>query len=234
MPPRRPTTPHAGAAKARAGGSSAARLASGASAGSTTPGRSTTAGGSASGGRAPSRPFPVPVVPPHGGGGSGRPRRPVIRPVTMLSGVLVVLILMIAPYVRPWVSQRSQISEGNQRVRQLQRDVDALADESRRWQDPAYVRAQARERLHFVMPGETGYVVLDDSPATQAKADPRSADAAVPARVADEPWYARVWESVQIAGDPTTEQARSGRPSGPAGASGSAGTSGSAGSIGSR
>jgi hypothetical protein len=128
----------------------------------------------------------------------------------MVAGVLVVLVLLIAPYLRPWVSQRSQISDGDQKVRELQSEVDALADERRRWDDPAYVRAQARERLHFVMPGETGYVVLSDPASSGSKSDPRTADAAVPVRAGDEPWYARVWESVQIAGDPTTEQARSG------------------------
>jgi hypothetical protein len=120
----------------------------------------------------------------------------------MISGVLVVLVLLVAPYVRPWVSQRSQISQGNQQVRNLQQNVDALAEERRRWDDPAYVRAQARERLHFVMPGETGYVVLDDTPSKPVTTDPRSAAAAVPSGVGGQPWYARVWESVQIAGDP--------------------------------
>lgn len=133
--------------------------------------------------------------------------------MTMLSGVLVVLVLLLAPYVRPWVTQRSQIAEGDEQVRELQREVEELTAERRRWNDPAYVRAQARERLHFVMPGETGYVVLDDVNARAwSTPDPRTAAAALPAMGAGTdrgPWYARVWSSVQIAGDPTTEQARS-------------------------
>jgi hypothetical protein len=130
----------------------------------------------------------------------------------MLSGVLVVLVLLLAPYVRPWVTQRSQIAEGDERVRELQHEVEELTAERQRWNDPVYVRAQARERLHYVMPGETGYVVLDDSPRVASTPDPRTAAAALPARSAGTdrgPWYARVWTSVQIAGDPTTEQARS-------------------------
>ncbi len=143
-----------------------------------------------------------------------RSRPPMIRPVTMLSGVVVVLVLLLAPYVRPWVTQRSQLAEGDEQVRELQRQVEELTAERRRWDDPAYVRAQARERLHFVMPGETGYVVLDDAKPTQRTPDPRSAAAALPSTsqgtgTDSGPWYARVWNSVQIAGDPTTEQARS-------------------------
>ena len=34
-----------------------------------------------------------------------------------------------------------------------------------RLQDPAYVTSLIRERLHYVMPGEVGYVVLDTRPA---------------------------------------------------------------------
>jgi hypothetical protein len=131
----------------------------------------------------------------------------------MVSAVLVVLVLLLAPYVRPWVNQRSQIAAGDEQMRRLKQQVAELSAERRRWDDPAYVRAQARERLHFVMPGETGFVVLDDSPAQLASPDPRSATAVLP--VAGSPadtsssWYAKVWSSVRIAGDPTTEQARS-------------------------
>lgn len=62
------------------------------------------------------------------------------------------------------------------------------------------------------MPGETGYVVLDDTP--DARTD-RGSTVALPGtaqKPGSGPWYARVWSSVQIAGDPTTEQARSAPP----------------------
>jgi hypothetical protein len=131
----------------------------------------------------------------------------------MFSAVLVVLVLLLAPYVRPWVNQRSQIAEGDEQMRRLQQEVAGLSAERRRWDDPAYVRAQARERLHLVMPGETGFVVLDDSPASLPVPDPRSAAAVLPAAGSpadtSSSWYAKVWSSVRIAGDPTTEQARS-------------------------
>ena len=138
---------------------------------------------------------------------AGRVRQPVIRPLTMIAGVAVVLVLLLAPYVRPWVAQRSQIADGSRRVQELQREVNALSDERRRWDDPAYVRAQARERLHFVMPGETGYIVLDDSAKSPVLTDPRTAEAAVHGRRGDEPWYSTVWDSIRLAGEePSTGQ----------------------------
>jgi hypothetical protein len=30
-----------------------------------------------------------------------------------------------------------------------------------RWQDPVYIRSQARDRLYYVLPGEVSYLVMD-------------------------------------------------------------------------
>jgi cell division protein FtsB len=129
--------------------------------------------------------------------------------VTAIAGVLVILTLLIAPYLRPWLAQRSEIAAGAARVEALQREVDALTVQNQRWADTAFVKAQARQRLHFVMPGEVGYVVLDDSPKPAKATDPRLASAAVPRRSPSQPWYSTLWQSVKIAGDPATERERS-------------------------
>src|SRR3954468_1690008 len=148
--------------------------------------------------RPPRAPRPRGATPP-------RPtkRMPVVRPVTMISGVLVVLALLIAPYVRPYLAQRSQLADGRQELVRLQREVDALQAERDRWNDPAYVKAQARSRLHMVLPGEVGYVNLQPRSRAAAKADPRSAAAAVPPR-SGEAWYGTLWQSVRTAGVPST------------------------------
>jgi hypothetical protein len=119
----------------------------------------------------------------------------------MMSGVLVILALLIAPYVRPWLAQRSQLAQGREEVTRLQKEVDALTAERDRWDDPAYVKAQARARLHLVMPGEVGYVNLEPAPPASGAADPRSADAALPPRH-DDAWYGALWQSVVGAGTP--------------------------------
>ena len=38
-----------------------------------------------------------------------------------------------------------------------------MTEERKRWEDPVYVRAQARDRLYYVMPGEVSYLVMDAS-----------------------------------------------------------------------
>jgi len=121
----------------------------------------------------------------------------------MMSGVLVILALLIAPYVRPYLAQRSQLADGRQELVRLQREVDELSAQRARWNDPAYVKAQARARLHMVMPGEVGYVDLEPSRRAAARADPRSAAAAVPPR-SGQAWYGTLWQSVRTAGTPST------------------------------
>ena len=123
----------------------------------------------------------------------------------MLSGVLVILALLIAPYVRPWLAQRSQLTQGRAEVVQLQTEVARLQAERNRWNDPAYIRAQARARLGMLEPGEVGYVRLDPAAPTHA-ADPRSAAAAVPPRHGTA-WYGTLWQSVVGAGTPAPQPA---------------------------
>ncbi len=122
-----------------------------------------------------------------------------------MAGVLVVLTLLVAPYVRPWVSQRSQIAAARDEVSRLQADVAALTAERARWDDPVYVAAQARDRLHYVKPGEVALTVLDDV-APPVSADPRDASVAVPEPDLSRPWYGTLWRSIETAGDPTTRQ----------------------------
>ena len=216
MPPRRPTAPHAGAAArsgARPGAPSGPRPGAGAP-GSRPSGADRRPIAPSRGSSRPSAAGTPAAGLPAAAGRTGRTvrmstgRPPLVRPVTMLSGVLVIVTLLLAPYIRPWVTQRSQIDAGREQVEDLQREVTALDAELRRWNDPAFVRAQARQRLNFVMPGESGFVLLVDGAHSVTRPDPRSATAAVPTGGDGQVWYAKVWDSIRIAGDPTTEQAR--------------------------
>jgi type II secretory pathway pseudopilin PulG len=128
-------------------------------------------------------------------------RAPVIRPVTMLAGVGVALIILLAPYLRPWLAQRSDIAAKRAEVAALQQEVDQLTAERRRWNDPDYVMAQARQRLNFVMPGELGYVVLDGG-TKPTTVDPARQAALDAGKLSGRPWYDVLWQSVQLAGRP--------------------------------
>jgi cell division protein FtsB len=133
----------------------------------------------------------------------------MVRPVTAFAGTMVILALLVVPYVRPWIAQQSELASGRAQVAELARQVAALQAERSRWNDPAYVRAQARQRLHYVLPGETGYVVLDDRQKVTRSLDPRQAAVSVPQQVpgaSSTAWYTKVWQSIRIAGDPSTAE----------------------------
>ena len=136
-----------------------------------------------------------------GRGIGGRPRPPMVRPLTAVAGVLVVLTLLVAPYVHPWLDQQSEIAAGQDQVARLKQEVDQLTAARARWNDPAYVKAQARQRLRFVMPGDVGFVELDDVPKPSPAADPRQATSAVPDQNSGRPWYDTFWQSVRAAGN---------------------------------
>ncbi|NHA67570.1 FtsB family cell division protein [Phycicoccus flavus] len=124
----------------------------------------------------------------------------LVRRGVVLAGIAVFLTVLLASSVAAWVHQRGEIAALQDRVAAQEADVEALRAERERWEDPAYVEQQARERLKFVRPGERSYTVLDPEPETAdtpAVAGP-GADEAAPVR----PWYDTVWESVRTADAP--------------------------------
>jgi cell division protein FtsB len=105
----------------------------------------------------------------------------------LLAMVLCSLIVALAYPMRQYVSQRAEIADLERQKQQARQRVEKLRDLKARWQDDAYAEQQIRQRLHYVMPGETGYIVIDPHVAKQSRAD---------LRAADRPWYANVWDGV--------------------------------------
>lgn len=105
----------------------------------------------------------------------------------LLALVLCTLVVALAYPIRQYVSQRAQISELERQEQQARQRVEQLRDLKARWQDDSFAEQQIRQRLHYVMPGETGYVVIDPDAGKQSRAD---------LGAADRPWYANVWDGV--------------------------------------
>ena len=78
--------------------------------------------------------------------------------------VILVIILgtyLISPDVQSYLNQRRQIIEIEQGIQVAKDAVVDMQAERDRWQDPAYIRSQARDRLYYVLPGEVSYLVMD-------------------------------------------------------------------------
>jgi len=78
-------------------------------------------------------------------------------------GLLIVGALTLAPVLSTYVQQQREIAELRESVAQHRENVAQIDAERLNWQDPAYVRAQARGRLFFVMPGEIQLSVISDT-----------------------------------------------------------------------
>ena len=48
-------------------------------------------------------------------------------------------------------------------VADAQDAVDDLNDQVARWSDPAYIQAQARERLYYILPGDVSYLIVGEA-----------------------------------------------------------------------
>lgn len=126
-----------------------------------------------------------------------RPRS--LRRLVILGVLVTFCAVILAPTVRAYIHQRSQISSLQEQITQQRSTVKDLQQEKQDWQDPKYVEAQARERLKFVMPGDTSYTTIDGDEHAKASR-PESGIAAVPDKVrSSRPWYGEVWESFVIA-----------------------------------
>ncbi len=104
----------------------------------------------------------------------------------MLLGVLAILAASYALPVRAWLDQRAQIAEVAAERAELASEVADLQAALDLWDDAAYVRAQARERLNFVLPGEVGLVVLGTE--STPEQEPVTG-AVVPAAEGDQAWW---------------------------------------------
>lgn len=126
------------------------------------------------------------------------------RGLTRRAAVFAILVLVaavaVAPYLRTMSEQQAALSALEEDVADRERHVAELESELSRWQDPAFVQARARERLMMVMPGETGYVVVDPPPPPEAADAAAAATEAVEVTGQDRPWFGTLWESVELAG----------------------------------
>lgn len=149
-------------------------------------------------------------------------REPPERAVLRLGGadglavparaIILVLVLLLAfvvtfPSLRGYLSQRARYDAVVSDIARAQATSAALEEELALWQDDDYVKSRARERLAYVMPGETTYVVVGADQFEDAAPSGTTGAGSAEHR----PWYEVVRESARVAGGteaaPTTPAA---------------------------
>ena len=119
----------------------------------------------------------------------------------MLGLVVIALVVSAALPLREYLSQRGQIDAERAKQSQQKARISALEEHLRQLQDPTYVKAQARSRLHFVLPGETPYVLL--TPSTGPTPTGHAALSGTTVAGPEAPWYSQLWASVRAADRPS-------------------------------
>jgi cell division protein FtsB len=112
----------------------------------------------------------------------------------LLAVVICAIALSLAYPVREYIAQRQQIDQLLAQQQTMSAQVKALQAQSTKLSQTWYIEQEARDELHMCFPQEQCYEVISGQPA--------KASAAKPQTVAD-PWYGKLWDSVQKADAPT-------------------------------
>jgi cell division protein FtsB len=108
----------------------------------------------------------------------------------LLAVVICAIALSLAYPVREYIAQRQQIDQLLAQQQTMTSQVKALQAENTKLAQTWYIEQQARDELHMCFPQEQCYEVVSGQPAKASVVKPQA--------VAD-PWYAKLWTSVQKA-----------------------------------
>jgi cell division protein FtsB len=108
--------------------------------------------------------------------------------LAVLVAVIVLLGTTLSVPVRNWFGQRAQIAALEAELESLTLSVAELEVLKERWEDPAFIAAEARRRLHFVYPGEVGFITIGEAVALET-------DGVQP--LTDDPWHIALWRSIE-------------------------------------
>ncbi|WP_034623043.1 septum formation initiator family protein [Cellulomonas sp. URHE0023] len=115
--------------------------------------------------------------------------------------VLLIAFVLVYPTLNSYLRQKSEVEQLRAQVAAAEKRNEDLQADLDRWNDPAYVATQARARLSFVLPGEKAFRVVDPETVPDSVAATDQGPAATLDAGETRPWYASVWESVQVAGE---------------------------------
>lgn len=134
-----------------------------------------------------------------------RPRRGfvVTQRLLVFSGVVILLALSFVTSLRVYIVQTGDLALARQQIEERTAQVATLQSELDRWSDDSYVKAQARDRLGWVFPGEVGYRVIGrdgEVVAGTSEIQGIGTDAAG----ATETWWERLAGSIEAADQPVS------------------------------
>jgi len=125
---------------------------------------------------------------------------------TISFGLIAIVLVLIFAYIIVWpplnryLDTQAELREVYQEVEEAEVLNAELERQVALWQDDHYVQTQARERLGYVMPGETLYIVSDPEAGTAEQRRTDMVEQINLTRRAATPWFTTMWGTVSGAG----------------------------------
>lgn len=116
-----------------------------------------------------------------------------------LAVVLLVLTISYASSLRIYLSQRHEIATTKAEIAQRQSQITDLQSTLNRWDDPNYVKTQARVRFGWVVPGETGYRVIGADGKVVGGTESVGGTSTAVVTTPPKAWWQKLWGSVEAA-----------------------------------
>ncbi len=117
----------------------------------------------------------------------------------------IVAAIIVTPTLTSYYSQQRELAAARTELGDIEERNKELENELKLWNDDDFVRAEARERLGYVMPGQTLYVVNDPSEGTAQEQLEERIQSVNRDRRAATPWFMTMWDSIDVAGQSVSE-----------------------------
>ncbi|MBZ8176229.1 septum formation initiator family protein [Corynebacterium poyangense] len=124
--------------------------------------------------------------------------------IAALVVVVIIMLLLVAKPLENYYQQRNEIARLQTSISAKQQEKAQLEEEIKRYDDPDYVREQARNRLGVIEQGETAFRVLD--PRLQRES---AGQISQREEESNRTWYSVLWDSVT---EPATPEEAQGEP----------------------
>ncbi|WP_309066511.1 FtsB family cell division protein [Microbacterium sp.] len=122
-----------------------------------------------------------------------------------LSGFAAIMLSLVVlgtwvlvPTLGTYLEQRQRIASVQESVQVTKEQIAELELQRERWEDPAYITTQARERLYYVKPGEVIYLIDDDLDPAALPPEQQEVSDEIEERPAD--WMPQLLRSLTSAG----------------------------------
>ena len=115
----------------------------------------------------------------------------------LVTGFFFGVIVLIGSPLQKYFAQRAQINALSAQVSANKIALEEARKELDLWNDPNYIKSQARTRLHYVLPGERQYILTNEI-TLEGNDKTNTVASNVPTGV---PWYNRLIATVTEAGN---------------------------------